>query len=146
MKKRNPVIKGYVTRLKRAEETIKELREESADSIRHICKMNNRLNEKGSTIEAYERLLSRTRAGRLLRRGRAFIVVDIKEQYYPAVYRMIRMFEQAKGTWTDRCEVEYRKKIDKWAEIFRAPAQFADTQDGCDMAPPKKQNLTGEGQ
>ena len=51
------------------------------------------------------------RAGKLLRKGKHFVVVAEDEPYYPSVYACIRQAEKAKGTWTDVCEAEYQKHV-----------------------------------
>ena len=51
------------------------------------------------------------RAGKLLRKGKHFVVVAEDEPYYPSVYACIRQAEKAKGSWTDVCEAEYQKHV-----------------------------------
>ena len=41
------------------------------------------------------------RAGRLLRKGKPFVVVACDEPYYLDVYRLIRQHEKAKGEWSE---------------------------------------------
>jgi len=62
-------------------------------------------------------LLDTTRAGKLLRKGKPFIIVAIDEPYYPEVYRLIRQSETKKGTWTERCEVEFKLFMQRWMQL-----------------------------
>lgn len=52
------------------------------------------------------------RAGKLLRKGKPFLVVAIDEPYYSAVYKMIRDREMEIGRWNSEDEVKYRAAID----------------------------------
>lgn len=65
-----------------------------------------------------ERLLALIdcRAGNLLRRGKAFVVVSCTEPYYPHVYRLIREQERHQGTWTDEDESTYRLNLEQYVE------------------------------
>lgn len=66
-----------------------------------------------------------TRAMKLLRKGKPFIVIAEDEPYYIGTYMKIRSEEMLKGTWSDACEAEFKKSwekitrqhVDKWAEI-----------------------------
>jgi hypothetical protein len=60
--------------------------------------------------------LLKTRAGKLLLKGKPFIVVAIDEPYYAHVYRLIRKHETHKGTWTEEDEVEYRVRTSEWVQ------------------------------
>ena len=59
-------------------------------------------------------LLDTTRAGKLLKKGTPFIIVSIKEPYYPQVYRLIRQHELRKGTWTESCEKDFQGFMVSW--------------------------------
>ena len=48
-----------------------------------------------------------TRAGKLLAKGKPFVVVACDEPYYATVYALIREFERAKGRWTEEDESVY---------------------------------------
>lgn len=61
-----------------------------------------------------EHLLDTTRAGKLLKKGKPFIVVAIDEPYYAQVYRLIRQHEAKKGTWTQDCETAFQKAMSTW--------------------------------
>lgn len=61
-------------------------------------------------------MLLNCRAGKLLKKGTPFIVVSIKEDYYPMVYRTIRTSEKRKGTWTEQCETDFWCAITDWME------------------------------
>lgn len=54
-------------------------------------------------IKRLQGLLS-GRVGKLLDKGKPFIVVANDESYFTAVYLVIRESETAKGTWTEQCE------------------------------------------
>ena len=54
------------------------------------------------------------RAGKLLRKRKDFIVVAYDEPYFPEAYRLIRIYERAKGTWTTDCEYSFRRLMDMW--------------------------------
>ena len=55
----------------------------------------------------YELLLGR--AGKLLKKGKPFVVVACDEPYYLDVYRLIRRHEKEKGDWTNYDEENYLK-------------------------------------
>jgi len=57
-----------------------------------------------------------SRAGKLLKKGKPFIVVACDEPYYLEVYRLIRAYEKAKGTWTERDENVFNQTIVEWRE------------------------------
>lgn len=48
--------------------------------------------------------LLQCRAGKLLLKGKPFIVIANDEPYFTTVYLIIRESEKAKGTWTEECE------------------------------------------
>lgn len=50
-----------------------------------------------------------TRAGKLLRKGKFFIVVAHDEPYFAEVYTKIRLHEKHKGTWTEEDEALWKK-------------------------------------
>lgn len=54
-------------------------------------------------IEWFQKLID-CRAGKLLLKGKPFIVVANDETYFTSVYLLIRVSEQAKGTWLEECE------------------------------------------
>jgi len=60
-------------------------------------------------LDYYEYLLS-GRAGKLLKKGKFFVVVAEDEPYFREVYNMIRENEIAIGRWTDEDEEQYRGK------------------------------------
>lgn len=57
-------------------------------------------------IAYYEGLLS-GRAGKLLKKGKFFLVVAEDEPYFNAVYRMIREREIEMGRWTEEDEEQF---------------------------------------
>jgi len=65
--------------------------------------------------EAAEGLLD-CRAGKLLKKGKPFVVVACDEEYYMRVYAMIREDEQRKGRWTEEDEAAYRVAEGDWNE------------------------------
>lgn len=54
-------------------------------------------------IERLKGLLS-GRAGKLLKKGKPFIVIADDETYFTTVYKTIREMETANGRWTEECE------------------------------------------
>jgi len=70
------------------------------------------------TITLFARLLD-CRAGKLLLKGKAFIVVAIDEPYYLSVYKKIRKYEKKRGTWTEMDEIEFIEKRQKWQDQMR---------------------------
>jgi hypothetical protein len=69
--------------------------------------------EKDYEIMRLRKLLD-CRAGRLLLRGKEFIVVSCTEPYYATVYRMIRAQEKHQGTWTEDDEAIYRSCMERF--------------------------------
>jgi len=62
--------------------------------------------EKDKTIAYYEELLS-GRAGKLLKKGKFFLVVACDEPYFNEVYDMIRANGIKIGRWTEEDEEQY---------------------------------------
>lgn len=60
-----------------------------------------------SEIHQLQSLLN-CRAGKLLLKGKPFVVVANDEPYYTGVYELIREAEKAKGRWTDECEEAFQ--------------------------------------
>jgi len=67
------------------------------------------LHERKEALEGKRRLgaLLNCRAGKLLKKGKAFVVVACDEPYYNHVYEIIRRFERQKERWTDGDEVAF---------------------------------------
>ena len=63
-----------------------------------------------------EILLLSSRAGKLLLKGKPFIVIAVDEPYYMDVYRTIRKHEQEKARWSDEDESKFREALDFWAD------------------------------
>lgn len=61
----------------------------------------------------YEGLLE-GRAGKLLKKGKTFVVVAVDELYFPAVYMMIREDEKRHGKWGDCDERAMELALDEW--------------------------------
>jgi len=57
-------------------------------------------------LKHYERLLS-GRAGKLLKKGKFFLVVAEDEPYFKQVYDLIRNREKEIGRWTNEDEEQY---------------------------------------
>lgn len=49
------------------------------------------------------------RVSKLLAKGRRFIVIGEHEPYFVDAYRLVRIQEQAQGTWTVECEDAYQE-------------------------------------
>lgn len=78
-------------------------------------------------LAAAEALLD-SRAGKLLRNGKTFIVVAVDEPYFSFVYDLIRKQEKHKGRWTDECEAAFQAANKEVNAIFAAKAG------GCDAS------------
>ncbi len=70
-------------------------------------------------IKALQGLLS-GRAGKLLKKGKPFIVVANDEPYFTAVYLIIREAEKAKGRWTEECE-QWFQDLTHYDEVRTIP-------------------------
>ena len=64
----------------------------------------------------FSRLLD-CRAGKLLLKGKPFIIVACDEPYYLDVYRTIRKHEKERGTWTQDCELQFQASVAQWVEF-----------------------------
>ena len=85
-------------------------REEMKREIKnHILHERRRLREENM-------LLKTTRAGKLLLKGKPFIVVACDEPYYLETYRTIRAHERRKGTWTAKCENDFKDAVYRWMD------------------------------
>jgi hypothetical protein len=73
--------------------------------------MNKDLAEKWHACIRDIAAIDKTRAGKLLRKQKPFIVIAHDEPYYLDVYATIREHEQAKGTWTEECERQYQEAV-----------------------------------
>jgi len=67
-------------------------------------------------IQELEELLD-CRAGKLLLKGKFFVVVAVDEPYFQEVYNLIYEEEMEKGTWTKEDLKMYRKAIREWASL-----------------------------
>ena len=99
---------SLMERLAEAQEYNARLRESLKVERDAMKRLNKRLTEA-------ERLLG-SRAGKLLKKGKTFIVVAVDEPYFHGVFHTIRYNEQQKGTWTDEDELWYREAIGEWIE------------------------------
>ncbi len=63
-----------------------------------------------------EGLLDSGRAGKLLKKGKPFIVVAHDEPYYLDVYRLIRWHERQKDRWTVEDESAFQIAMSYWME------------------------------
>ena len=88
---------------------------------------------------AHRNGLLNCRAGKLLKKGKPFIVVANDESYFTSVYLVIRESEKAKGTWTEECErcFLYATKYDESGQ-FPSPtpelhAVMVDQREKCEM-------------
>ena len=61
-------------------------------------------------------MLLKTRAGKLLAKGKPFIVVAIDESYFAEVYRIIRTEEKRKGSWSEHDESRFWNTMNDWAD------------------------------
>jgi hypothetical protein len=93
--------------LQRANQELRRELSEVRLSANEVLKENQRILSERS-------LLDNSRAGKLLRKGKEFIVVAIDEPYYPQAYRLIRQSEVKKGTWTKECEARFVRCISDW--------------------------------
>lgn len=84
-------------------------------SLSHAAQINNFQ----AQLKAAEALLN-TRAGKLLRKSKTFVVVAVDEPYFLHVYDLIRAHETKHGRWTDECQKAYRHAI---AESFAIAAE-----------------------
>ena len=71
-----------------------------------------------SLVSSFVTLLD-CRAGKLLLKGKRFVVVAVDEPYFMEVYAKIREQERKKGTWTIEDEDEYNKAKKEWEELAR---------------------------
>lgn len=85
-------------------ETIKVLLEDAEAAFR----LSKECRSRAVRAEA----LLNCRAGKLLLKGKAFIVVAHDEPYYLDVYGTIRSHEINKGRWNDEDELHYQSAID----------------------------------
>jgi hypothetical protein len=68
--------------------------------------------------EVFDSAILDCRAGKLLKKGKPFIVVAEDEPYYMDVYRTIRSNENTKGRWTDEDEQQFEASRVRWNNIF----------------------------
>ena len=64
-----------------------------------------------------------SRAGKLLRKGKPFVVVACDEVYYAGVYDLIRLHERQSGRWSDQDEQLFNEAMGNSSEEQQA---FAD--------------------
>lgn len=81
--------------------TVNERCKTYPDAIEEIHRLRD-------ALETERRLLD-CRAGKLLRKGKNFLVVACDEPYYMRVYHMIRNREIEIGRWTEEDEQEFAK-------------------------------------
>ena len=70
-------------------------------------------NDLRERIAAAEALLD-SRAGKLLRKGKTFVVVAVDEPYFTFVFGLIRKQELKRGTWSEIDEQWYQNACDEW--------------------------------
>lgn len=112
MCKHHEEIDTLTARLAEAQEYNARLRESLKVERDAMKRLNKRLTEA-------ERLLG-SRAGKLLKKGKTFIVVAIDEPYFSFVYDLIRKQEKHKGRWTDACEAAFQAANKEVNEIYAA--------------------------
>ena len=66
--------------------------------------------------QLYECVLD-SRAGKLLLKGKFFVVVAVDEPYFATVYDLIRRHEKAKSRWTDEDEQIYQQGLAEWRTL-----------------------------
>lgn len=66
--------------------------------------------------DAANKLLS-GRAGKLLKKGKTFVVVSVTEPYFRKAYEMIRAEEVRKGTWTQEDTDLRAAAVHEWADM-----------------------------
>lgn len=78
----------------------------------------------GLLIDEIERLraLLNCRAGKLLQKGKTFVVVAVDEPYFSFVFDLIRKHEKHRGRWTDDDQRWYDQAIRESFEIESARA------------------------
>lgn len=54
------------------------------------------------------------RAGKLLKKGKRFVVVAVDEPYFSMVYGTIRQTEMQKGSWTPQCQADMDAAMAEW--------------------------------
>lgn len=64
------------------------------------------------------------RAGKLLRKGKRFVVVAVDEPYFTAVFMCIRAWEMAQGRWTDEDEQWYGEAVHESQGLVEAASPF----------------------
>lgn len=74
-------------------------------------------------LDEADRLLS-GRAGKLLKKGKTFIVVAVDEPYFRKVYEMIRDEEVRNGTWSQEDTDRMAQAVHEWADV-RADARLS---------------------
>lgn len=80
----------------------KQKAEQEREERRHYLEMESLLN---------------CRAGKLIKKGKMFIVVAVDEPYFPLVYKIIRQHEKRKHGWTAICEENFQLAINQWLEL-----------------------------
>ena len=68
--------------------------------------------KKIAECKAKDELLD-SRAGKLLKKGKFFLVVACDEPYFKATYDQIKLEELFKGTWTAQDEQTYQEELSK---------------------------------
>ena len=86
----------------------------SASEIKRIAAECDRENHR--KLVRHSNLLKTSRAGKLLLKGKPFVVVACDEGYYLDVYRTIRKHEQAKGAWDDEDERHFQEAVQWWCD------------------------------
>lgn len=71
-----------------------------------------------SLVSSFVTLLD-CRAGKLLLKGKRFVVTAVDEPYFMEVYAKIRKHEQEKGTWTIKDEDDYVAARKEWESYHK---------------------------
>ena len=102
---------SLMERLAEAQEYNTRLRESLKVERDAMKRLKSRLAEAEALLDS--------RAGKLLKKGKTFIVVAVDESYFQNVYATIRYDEIDKGRWTEEDELRYRDACKEWIEAAK---------------------------
>lgn len=86
-------------------------------------------------------MFENTRAMKLLKKGKHFVVVAFDEPYYGHVYAKIRQHEKVKGKWTDEDEAEF---IERMSQHIPHSAPYVPEKYSGELLAPSVQEVTVE--
>jgi len=81
-----------------------------------ISQQNETIESLAQEVEYLNGLLD-NRPGKLLKKGKSFVVVAIDEPYFKQVYELIKHHELLKGRWTDEDEHLMTQMLIVWDRL-----------------------------